>query len=107
MISITCATEGATIYYTKDGTTPTTSSTEYTGAFKHTEDSLTVKAIAVKDGWKNSTVASEALVPTAFEEVGVDAGAAIYYNLQGVKEANPENGIFIKKQGAKATKVVL
>ena len=30
-----------------------------------------------------------------------------YYNLQGVKVANPENGIFIKRQGAKATKVVL
>ncbi len=30
-----------------------------------------------------------------------------YYNLQGVKVANPSNGIFIKKQGSKATKVVL
>ncbi len=30
-----------------------------------------------------------------------------YYNLQGVKVANPENGLFIKKQGAKAVKVVL
>ena len=107
MISITCATEGATIYYTIDGTTPTTSSTQYTGAFKLTVDSLTVKAIAVKDGWKNSTVASEALVPTAIEEVGVDAGEAVYYNLQGVKVANPENGIFIKKQGGRTSKVVL
>ena len=45
--------------------------------------------------------------PTAIEEVGVDAGEAVYYNLQGVKVANPENGIFIKKQGNKTTKVVL
>ena len=45
--------------------------------------------------------------PTAIEEVGVDAGAAVYYNLQGVKVANPENGIFIKKQGNKTIKVVL
>ena len=30
-----------------------------------------------------------------------------YYNLQGVKVANPSNGIFIKKQGSRATKVVL
>lgn len=29
-----------------------------------------------------------------------------YYNLQGVKVASPENGIFIKKQGSKATKVI-
>lgn len=32
---------------------------------------------------------------------------AEYYNLQGVKVARPENGIFIKKQGSKITKVVL
>ena len=51
------------------------------------------------------SVASD--VVTAIEEVGVDAGAAVYYNLQGVKVANPENGIFIKKQGNKTTKVVL
>ena len=30
-----------------------------------------------------------------------------YYNLQGVKVENPENGIFIKKQGRKTTKVIL
>ncbi len=42
------------------------------------------------------------------EEIGVDANAPVeYYNLQGVKVANPENGIFIKKQGNKTTKVVL
>ena len=45
---------------------------------------------------------------TAIEEVGVDANAPVeYYNLQGVKVARPENGIFIKKQGSKTTKVVL
>ena len=37
-----------------------------------------------------------------------DANAPVeYYNLQGMKVANPENGIFIKKQGNKVTKVVL
>ena len=41
-------------------------------------------------------------------ETLVDANAPVeYYNLQGVKVANPENGIFVKKQGGKATKVVL
>ena len=47
-------------------------------------------------------------VLTAIEEVEVDANAPVeYYNLQGVKVANPEKGLFIKKQGNKATKVVL
>ena len=34
-------------------------------------------------------------------------GSVVYYNLQGVKVANPENGVFIKVQGSKATKVAL
>ena len=45
---------------------------------------------------------------TAIESVSVDANAPVeYYNLQGVKVANPENGLFIKKQGNKAVKVIL
>ena len=44
----------------------------------------------------------------AVERVEVDANAPVeYYNLQGVKVANPEKGIFIKKQGTRTTKVVL
>ena len=32
---------------------------------------------------------------------------AVYYNLQGVRVANPENGLYIKVQGNKSTKVVI
>ena len=53
------------------------------------------------------TIKAEFSKSTAIEEVGVDAGEAVYYNLQGVKVANPENGIFIKKQGGRTSKVVL
>ena len=43
----------------------------------------------------------------AIEEVDTDENAPVeYYNLQGMKVARPENGIFIKKQGSKAIKVV-
>ncbi|MBB5219866.1 hypothetical protein HNP77_002255 [Treponema rectale] len=56
-VTITCATEGAKIYYTTDGTEPTASSTEYTAAISVTE-TVTVKAIAVKDGMNDSAVAS-------------------------------------------------
>ena len=56
-VTITCATEGAKIYYTTDGTEPTASSTEYTAAISVTPP-MTLKAIAVKSGMNDSAVAS-------------------------------------------------
>ena len=56
--TITCANAGATIYYTTDGTTPTTSSTQYTGTISGLSLMTTVKAIAVKSGWNDSPEAS-------------------------------------------------
>ncbi len=63
-VTISDATSGATIYYTTNGTTPTTSSAEYTGpiAVSSTE---TVEAIAVATGETNSTVASAAYTITS------------------------------------------
>ena len=57
-VTISCETEGTTIYYTTDGSTPTTSSTSGTTAT--ISESCTLKAIAVKDGFTNSGVASAA-----------------------------------------------
>ncbi len=44
---------------------------------------------------------------TAVEVVATEAADAPveYYNLQGMRVANPANGIFIRRQGNKATKV--
>ena len=58
-ITITCATEGAAIYFTTDGTEPTTASTLYNGAFTITA-TTTIKAIAVKEGMADSAVATAA-----------------------------------------------
>lgn len=55
-VTITCGTAGATIYYTIDGTTPSTGSTPYSGSFA-VAAGATIKAIAAKDGCKNSAVA--------------------------------------------------
>lgn len=58
-ITIECSTEGAKIYYTLDGNTPSEENgTLYTGAFTVTEKT-SVKAIAVSDGYKTSSVASK------------------------------------------------
>lgn len=56
-VTISCGTAGATIYYTTDGTTPTTSSTEYSSALT-INTNQTIKAIAAKDGYANSAIAS-------------------------------------------------
>jgi len=64
-VSITCATLGALIYYTTDGSTPTELSTPYTAPFTLTSDA-TVKAIAVYAGAVFSSVASSAYVITHF-----------------------------------------
>lgn len=51
--TISCATAGASIYYTVDGSTPTSASTAYSEALTIT-DTTTVKAVAVKDGVSSS-----------------------------------------------------
>jgi hypothetical protein len=56
-VTITCATSGATIYYTTNGDTPTTSSTEYAGAVEIAV-TTTLKALAVKTGLDDSSVQS-------------------------------------------------
>jgi len=56
-ISLTDATAGATIYYTLDGTTPTTSSAQYVNPIQ-ISSTTTVKAVAVAGGLTNSNVAS-------------------------------------------------
>ena len=56
-VTIACATSGATIHYTTDGTTPTTSSSVYSSAISVSE-TTTIKAIAVKSGMNNSDVAT-------------------------------------------------
>jgi predicted extracellular nuclease len=56
-ITITCPTDGATIYYTLDGSDPTASSTEYTAPFTITADA-TLKAIAMKADYEDSAIAS-------------------------------------------------
>ena len=56
-VTLNCATEDATIYYTINGDDPTTSSTPYDAAGINITETTTIKAIAVKSGLDNSGIA--------------------------------------------------
>jgi hypothetical protein len=56
-VCLSDATPGASIYYTTDGTTPTTSSTLFTYCID-VSTTTTIRAIAAATGYANSTVAS-------------------------------------------------
>ena len=57
VVKISANARGAKIYYTNDGSTPTSASTEYTGPITLSA-TKTIKAIAIKDGYTNSDVVS-------------------------------------------------
>lgn len=71
-VTISCTTQGATIYYTTNGSDPTASSTQYNGAIT-VDETMTIKAIAIKSGMANSTVAyaTYSIVPllTTMDEI--------------------------------------
>ena len=68
-VEISTKTEDATIYYTIDGSDPTTESTAYTEAITVSE-TTTIKAIAVKAEYNNSSVASATYNIVSFKHEG-------------------------------------
>lgn len=97
-VTITCATPGVKIYYTKDGSTPTTESTLYAAPF-NIASPVTVKAIAVRSHYTNSGVVSKACtlkvatpvitgLGSSFTITCATEGATIYYETSTVDMAS-------------------
>lgn len=78
-VTITCATSGATIYYTTDGSTPSQSSTQYTGSFTLTA-TTTIKAIAYDSSNNASSVASATFTKSSS---GSSVGSLLYESFSG------------------------
>ena len=90
-ITITCATEGAAIYYTTDGTEPTTASTLYNGAFTITA-TTTIKAIAVKEGMADSAAATAAYTKRSSSGGSVGTGGGSSRPTTPTEPENPSVG---------------
>lgn len=98
-VSLSTSTSGASIYYTLDGTNPTSSSALYSSPIT-ISTTTTLKAIAIKSGMTNSDIATatysfKAATPAASPSGGTytepqsvtlasaTTGASIYYTLDG------------------------
>src|SRR3989442_1078519 len=98
-VTLSTATSGATIYYTTDGSTPTTASSAYTGPVPLTT-TTTLRAMAAASGMSNSSVTSATytirVVAPTFSPPGgsfvgsvtvtlstATSGASIYYTTDG------------------------
>ena len=68
-VSISCATGGATIYYTTNGDEPTTSSSVYSTPI-NVSSNTTIKAMATAEGYDNSAVATAEYTIATMEHDG-------------------------------------
>ncbi len=104
-VSIASATQGATIYYTTNGTTPTTASTVYAGPVT-VGSSETLEAIATATGSTTSTVGTAAYVinlPTATPTFTPAAGTYTSVQTVTIADATPGATIYFTVNGKTPT----
>ena len=87
-VTISCSTSGATIHYTTNGTTPTTSSPTYSGPIDVSSD-MTIKAIAEKSGMTNSDVATASYTITGGSGDPIDVTLSCKGNTHVSSQTSP------------------
>ena len=102
-VALSTTTNGATIYYTTDGSTPTTSSPIYSGLIRVTR-TMTIQAMATASGMLDSIVSSatftlQAAVPT-FNPPG---GSYLLPQRVAMSDASPGTTIYYTTNGATPT----
>lgn len=90
-VELNSATEGAKIYYTTDGSTPTENSTLYTSAID-VEGAVTIKAVAIKDGKLSEVMTYEYKVTVRVKQPEIDLKAGKYEGEQTVKVTTATEG---------------
>jgi N-acetylneuraminic acid mutarotase len=104
-ITISDLTPNATIYYTTDGTTPTTASMVFTGPIT-VASNQTVEAVAVAGGYSISAVASASYTitpPAASPAFSVPAGTYTSVQTISIADATPNATIYYTTDGSTPT----
>ena len=94
-VTLRCATEGAKIYYTTDGSDPMSNGIEYSGAITLAKD-VTLRAVAVYEG-EHGDVSSFHYLFNYYDDYGIDAfyPPGVYEGSVNVTLTpnNPENSL--------------
>src|SRR3989449_170654 len=102
-VSISETTPGATIYYTTDGSTPTTASSVYTGPIS-VPRTTTLRAMAAAPGMANSAVTSATYtLQTATPTFSPSGGTYVLPQLVSISDATPGATIYYTTDGSTPT----
>lgn len=102
-VDLTCVTTNADIYYTTDGTAPTSSSTKYTGPITITNNA-TLKAIGIKGNEKSAVLTAAYKINKAESPTfSLEAGNYVEYVFIGLTAKTSGSTIYYTTDGTEPT----